>query len=159
MGLKKYEQEIAAAVAHPDTEHAVTVLTSLARSLRRHEWPPERRGAAYDLSLYCEATARRMIAAGAQGPLEESAATCQHPAGSIKRPAPSLLWCRRCGALATTAERSSGQPCVDAERCALKNSKTAVKRFKRSRSCCGLEEWTEIGPDGREYLLGFNFGH
>lgn len=62
-------------------------------------------------------------------------------------------------ALATIAERSSGQPCVDAERCALKNSKTAVKRFKRSRSCCGLEEWTEIGPDGREYLLGFNFGH
>lgn len=65
MGLKKYEQEIAAAAAHPDREHAVTVLESLARSLRRHEWPPERRGAAYDLAERSEAEARRLAPAPA----------------------------------------------------------------------------------------------
>lgn len=68
MGLRKYEQEIAAAAAHPDREHAVTVLESLARSLRRHEWPAERRAAAYDLATRAADEARRLAPAVTSGP-------------------------------------------------------------------------------------------
>lgn len=64
MGLKTYEQEIAAAVSHPDPEHARIVRLSLAASLRRHEWPsPDRRAAAMDLAERAQSEARRLGAA------------------------------------------------------------------------------------------------
>lgn len=41
------------------------------------------------------------------------------------------------------------------------DSPSGTRRFARNRErgCCGRREWTEVGPDGRAYRLGFNFGH
>ncbi len=38
---------------------------------------------------------------------------------------------------------------------------SAMRRFKRRRAggCCGRHEWSAVGPDGRLYVFGFNYGH
>lgn len=56
-------------------------------------------------------------------------------------------------------EKSKEESCVDSERCARVGRRSQWQRFVRDRSCCGSEEWEDIGPDGNRYHLGFNYGH
>lgn len=49
--------------------------------------------------------------------------------------------------------------CVDAIRVARIDSPSQKRRYQRTVSCCGRHDFKEVGPDGKEYLLGFNHGH
>ncbi len=57
------------------------------------------------------------------------------------------------------ADESRGYDCVDSERVARVGKTSQMRRFVRTRSCCGSHEWEAIGPDGFRYLMGFNYGH
>jgi hypothetical protein len=48
---------------------------------------------------------------------------------------------------------------ADSYRFALKGDPASMDDFDSRRTCCGCEEWEETGPDGKVYLLGFNYGH
>lgn len=60
----------------------------------------------------------------------------------------------------SAAIERDGLECVDSERVARIGNKSQMRRFVRSRTCCGSAEWEEVCPvDGKRYLLGLNFGH
>lgn len=49
----------------------------------------------------------------------------------------------------------------DNTRVARLDNSPQMRRFKRQhrQGCCGSIEWKATGPDGKLYLLGFNYGH
>lgn len=54
-----------------------------------------------------------------------------------------------------------GEPCCDNVRVALKGNTGQVRRYRRQREsgCCGFSDFEAVGPDGKVYMLGFNYGH
>jgi hypothetical protein len=59
------------------------------------------------------------------------------------------------------ARAQRGLDCCDNFRLALASSSAQKRRYRRAqkRGCCGSSDWEAIGPDGKRYLLGFNYGH
>lgn len=57
--------------------------------------------------------------------------------------------------------RSNGLDCVDNARVARVGNTAQVRRYRmqHKHGCCGFEDWQALGPDGKVYMLGFNFGH
>jgi hypothetical protein len=55
-------------------------------------------------------------------------------------------------------DASSGLDCVDNYRYALKSSRRDMRRFRREAGCCGRHVET-VTVEGREYVIGFNYGH
>lgn len=51
--------------------------------------------------------------------------------------------------------------CCDNTRVALVGNTSQERRYRRQkeRGCCGSTDWTATGPDGKVYMLGYNFGH
>lgn len=62
-------------------------------------------------------------------------------------------------ALERIGERSQDEDCVDSLRAALADDPNLQVHFDDYATCCGSSEWEEVGPDGRTYVLGFNYGH
>ena len=62
------------------------------------------------------------------------------------------------GRLASAAE---GEPCCDNWRVARVGNTAQVRRYKSQKKagCCGFADFVEMGPDGKRYMLGFNYGH
>jgi hypothetical protein len=69
-------------------------------------------------------------------------------------PADAARWAR-----AAIGAESKGYDHVDSQRAARVDRSSQLRRFVRSRTCCGSHEWHAVGPDGRRYVLGFNYGH
>ncbi len=71
-------------------------------------------------------------------------------------PARIVRWAQ--GELRREADKSE---CVDNYRMALTESSTQMRRFRRqeAKGCCGCKSWEALGPDGKIYRLGFNYGH
>lgn len=59
------------------------------------------------------------------------------------------------------AKAAKGELCCDNWRVALKGNTGQVRRYKAAKAsgCCGFADFEAVGPDGKTYLLGFNFGH
>lgn len=51
--------------------------------------------------------------------------------------------------------------CVDNSRVARIGNTGQMRRFRKAKAngCCGCAEWEAVGPYGKRYLLGFNYGH
>ena len=51
--------------------------------------------------------------------------------------------------------------CVDNYRCARLGNSPQMRRYLKQRDtgCCGSQDFRRRGPDGHDYLLGFNYGH
>jgi hypothetical protein len=71
-------------------------------------------------------------------------------------PAPIVAWASR-----RLDEEMRGLDCCDNDRVALKGNTSQVRRYRRQKAggCCGSSDFEAVGPDGKTYLLGFNFGH
>lgn len=57
--------------------------------------------------------------------------------------------------------KSNKSEFADNYRAAQINKSSQVRRYKKQvkHGCCGFDDWKEVGPDGNEYLLGYNSGH
>lgn len=62
---------------------------------------------------------------------------------------------------ATLHQSSKMHPCVDNFRAARIGNTGQMRRYKqqKARGCCGSHDFKAFGPDGCQYLLGFNYGH
>jgi hypothetical protein len=51
--------------------------------------------------------------------------------------------------------------CCDNARVALVGNTGQVRRYKAAKAagCCGFSDAIHTGPDGKRYMIGFNFGH
>jgi hypothetical protein len=58
-------------------------------------------------------------------------------------------------------EHMADEPCVDNLRVARINSSPQMRRFRRQAAsgCCGSATFERTGPDGKKYILGYNYGH
>ena len=58
-------------------------------------------------------------------------------------------------------QMSADYECVDNRRVARLGSTPQMRRYQRqvARGCCGSRDFRLIGPDRRQYTLGFNYGH
>ena len=58
-------------------------------------------------------------------------------------------------------KHSAEDDCVDNYRVACTRNKSQMRRYRsqKSHGCCGFADWSEVGPDGQKYLLGYNYGH
>lgn len=56
---------------------------------------------------------------------------------------------------------SSPGDCMDNTRVARVGNTSQVRRYRSQygNGCCGFEDFRRVGPDGRAYMLGYNFGH
>lgn len=56
---------------------------------------------------------------------------------------------------------SHGLDCIDNYRCARVNNSPQMRRYlkQRYRGCCGSRDFRRRGPDGFDYVMGFNYGH
>lgn len=56
---------------------------------------------------------------------------------------------------------SNGLSCCDNFRAARLGNTGQMRRYRRQRErgCCGSRDWEALGPDGKVYMLGFNYGH
>jgi hypothetical protein len=84
-----------------------------------------------------------------------------HNASKVKAwddvlPPAIVEWANR--RLAAAAE---GESCCDNWRVARVGNTGQVRRYKSQKKagCCGFADFVETGPDGKRYMLGFNFGH
>lgn len=57
-----------------------------------------------------------------------------------------------------TESARNGDPCINNFRCADIRKSSQMRRFHRDEGCCGRHHWT-AWYHGREYLMGFNYGH
>jgi len=59
------------------------------------------------------------------------------------------------------AREQSGRTCCDNDRVARVGNTAQMRRYRRQKmaGCCGSRDWRARGPDGRDYLIGFNYGH
>ncbi len=71
-------------------------------------------------------------------------------------PAPIVTWANR-----RLAESAKGELCVDNYRVAQIGNTGQMRRYKAAKAsgCCGFADFDEVGPDGKRYLLGYNYGH
>lgn len=58
-------------------------------------------------------------------------------------------------------KESADSDCVGNYRCARMKSSSQRRRYRKQfeRGCCGFRDFSRTGPDGRQYILGFNYGH
>jgi hypothetical protein len=56
---------------------------------------------------------------------------------------------------------SAGLDCVDNFRVARVGNTGQVRRYRRQKAhgCCGFSDFEAVAPDGKAYMLGFNYGH
>ena len=54
-----------------------------------------------------------------------------------------------------------GELCCDNARVAQLGNTGQMRRYKAAKAagCCGFADFVETGPDGKRYLLGYNYGH
>lgn len=51
--------------------------------------------------------------------------------------------------------------CADNSRAARIGNTGQMRRYRRQKAhgCCGFADWEATGPDGKRYVLGYNYGH
>jgi len=71
-------------------------------------------------------------------------------------PKPIVAW-----ALSVIEREQEGLDCCDNSRVARVGNTGQVRRYKSAKAsgCCGFHDSVYTGPDGRRYMIGFNFGH
>lgn len=62
---------------------------------------------------------------------------------------------------AVMAEKQEGMVCCDNGRVACLFSTAQKRRYARDKAagCCGFYDEVHQGPDGKPYMIGFNYGH
>lgn len=58
-------------------------------------------------------------------------------------------------------KESKDDDCVDNYRVACVSSTPQMRRYRSQKAsgCCGSQDFKRRGPDGKRYVLGFNYGH
>lgn len=64
-------------------------------------------------------------------------------------------------ALGVLENASKGDDCVDNYRVARIGNTSQMRRYRsqKAHGCCGFSDFAEEGPDGKRYMMGFNYGH